>query len=181
MVGVFFGGLVLPEQGNGDFAAAVTDKAVVYVCAALFACGFFDFHAGVIRDGGHGIANQLLQCIQQAVGVGIGVAARLLGDNPRRTEFFGKLCPELQAAAFEYGRPIYGGQITHAVGVGVIGIVSRAQEFVRQHRLGIHAAIAGKAQFACRIELKPLRRLGNHFRQPQAAALPYQLQRLVAV
>ena len=57
MGAVFLGSLVLAEQRNGDFGAAVADKAVVHIGTALFARRLFDFDAAVIRDGGHRVAD----------------------------------------------------------------------------------------------------------------------------
>ena len=54
---VFLGGLVLAEQRNSDFGAAVADKAVVHIGTALFTRRLFDFDAGVIGNGGHRVAD----------------------------------------------------------------------------------------------------------------------------
>ena len=50
MVGVGFGGLVLPEQRDIDFTAAIANKLVISIYRRGFTAGFVNFYAGIVGD-----------------------------------------------------------------------------------------------------------------------------------
>lgn len=63
-VAVFFGGLVLAEHGDVDFAATVFEQLAVDVGAAGFAGGFDDLHAGIIRDRSDGVLDHGFEAVE---------------------------------------------------------------------------------------------------------------------